>query len=885
MYHSFAVKDILRKLNSSSDGLNEQEAKQRLIKDGPNQLPEEKPAPRIIIFLRQFKGPLIFILAIAGLVTLFLKDWADTIVIFAAVMLNSLIGFFQENKTSNILKELKKIVKDKAVVLRDGKKKEINSEGLVKGDIIILTAGDKVPADCRLIESHNLKIDESILTGEWILATKQIKEIDEEAPLARRNNMAYAGCLVEGGRGKATVTATGLATEIGKISMLVADAREEKTPFQRKVLHLSGLLGLIIIGFSSAIFVLGILTGQDYLEMLLSSVAVAVAAVPEGLPAAVTVIFAFGMREILKGRGLVMELPAAEILGSTSIICTDKTGTLTEAKMQVARISAGKKELLSDGKAYSENINQNCFVFHFLTLKIAVLANAAFIENPEDDLRQWIVRGKPTEKALLVAGIQAGINKKKLLNQEPKIDELPFDSSYKFSASLHRIHESKNILYVLGSPEVLLNKAKYLVSDDGRKTLTETENEEIKHKINELAAKGERIVAAAYKEISVAVRELDLSAMNEITFVGLIALKDPLRQDAKESIYSCIKAGMQPIIVTGDHKLTTERVAQELGLQVSKKNILEGYELDQLSEEEFKGKIKDIKIYARMEPRHKIRIVRAWQDLGEVVAMTGDGVNDAPALKAANIGVALGSGTELAKQSSDLILLDNNFRAIIIAIEYGRVIMDNIRKVISFLLVGGFTEIMLISLSVIFRLPLPVLPGQILWKNLIESTPPGIALAFEAKEKDVMFRRPEKIQSPLLSRQMKSLIFIVGTLTNLILFGLFLWLMHNNFPLDLIRSMIFVGLAIDSFFFIFSCRNLKKNIWRYNPFSNMYVNLSVVFGFVMLVVALYLPVFQKLLKTVPLGLFEWAILLAFGLLNIVLVEFCKWFYIRKDGGL
>jgi len=882
MYHSLSIGEALKKLNASEDGLSGKEAERRLAEDGRNELPEKKPPSKFIIFLRQFKSPLIFILVLAGLVTLFLKDYTDAIVIFAAVGLNSLIGFFQEDKTNNILKELKKAVRSRTMVFRDGRKKEIESKDLVRGDIIILNAGDKVPADSRLTECHNLKIDEAILTGEWIPVDKQSKEIIFDAPLAERNNMAYMGCLIEEGRGKAIVAEIGLNTEIGKISLLVEEAREPETPFQKKVKRLSGLLGLFIIGFSLVIFISGILTGKDYFEMLLSSVAVAVAAVPEGLPAAVTVVFAFGMRRILKGRGLVRNLSSAEILGSTSIICTDKTGTLTEAKMQIARIFAGKKELLSDGKAYSEDISQESFAAHFLALKIAVLASTAFIENPEDDLHKWIVRGKPTEKALLLAGVQAGINKKDFLKQEPKIDELPFDSAYKFSASLHKASEAQNILYVLGSPEAIIGRSGYLELDNSQKILAEVEKEEIKHKVNELTVKGERVLATAYKKITNFTGDLGLASANELVFTGLIALKDSLRAEAKELISSCLKAGMKPIIVTGDHKLTAKRVAEELDLYAEEQNILEGRDLDGLNEEDFRKIIKNIKIYARVEPRHKIRIVRAWQEMGEIVAMTGDGVNDAPALKEANIGVALNSGTELAKESSDLILLDNSFKTIIVAVENGRVIMDNIRKIITFLLVGGFTEILLISLSVAFQLPLPVLPGQILWKNLIESTPPGMALAFEKKEKEVMLRQPEKIQARLLNDQMRFLIFVVGIITNFILFGLFLWLLKNDFSLDLIRSMIFVGLAIDSFFFIFSCRNLRKNIWHYNPFSNIYVDLSVIFGLLMIVGALYFPIFQKLLKTVPLGFFEWGILLAFGLLNLVLVELGKWIYIRKQ---
>jgi len=881
MYHSLPIDEVLRKMNTDLGGLKEEEVAKRLAEDGPNNLPEKKQLSKAAIFLRQLKSPLILILIAAGLATIILRDWADAIVIFLAVGLNSLIGFFQENKTNNILRELKKAVENKAIILRNGAKKEIISAGLVKGDIVILNAGERVPADIRLTETHSLKIDESPLTGEWIAAEKKAEEISLDAPLAETINMAYMGCLVEEGRGRGVVTATGIATEIGKISLLAGETREPETPFQKKIARLSWYLGLIILAFSCVFFILGALTGKSYLEMLLISVAAAVAAVPEGLPAAVTVIFAFGMSRILKAKGLVRDLSSAEILGSTSVICTDKTGTLTEARMQVARIFAGKKELLSDGRSYSEDISQEIFESHFLAVKIAVLASTAFIENPDEDLKEWVVRGKPTERALLLAGIQAGINKQELSNQEPKIDEIPFDSSYKFSASLHKAPGGRKNIYVLGSPEEILSRSARLQMDGHTKELTEEERKEIIHKINETTGKGERVLASAYKKVPAETDDLDFPMLSELVFSGLIAFKDPLRKDAKAAISSCIKAGMRPVIVTGDHKLTAKRVAEELGLPLDKEEMLDGGDLDNLDDNELEKIIRKIKIYARVEPRHKIRIVKAWQDLGEIVAMTGDGVNDAPALKAANIGIALNSGTELAKEASDLTLLDNGFHSIVSAVEQGRIIMDNVRKVITFLLIGGFTEITLIGLSTVFFLPLPILPSQILWKNLLESTPAGMALAFEPKEKGVMSRRPEPFGAPLLNSQMKFLIFIVGIGSNFILFGLYLWMLKNNFSLDLIRSVMFVGLAIDSFFFIYSCRNLRKNIWQYNPFSNIYVNLAVVLGLLLVMAALYLPGLQNLLKTSPLGFFEWSILIVFGFLNLVFVEIGKFFYVRQ----
>lgn len=898
-WHNLSTEEVLEILKSLKSGLSAEEAKKRLKHYGRNKLTEEKPPSPLIIFLRQFRSPLIYILVIAGFVTFLLKDYTDSIVILGAVFLNAFIGFFQENKTSKILVELKKIVKDKAHVIRDNKEKEIDAADLVPGDVFILEAGNRVPADGRLIKSYSLKINEAALTGEWLPKDTVTNPLEEKTPLADRDNMVYMGTIIEAGKGIAVVTATGIKTEIGKIARLIKEAKEEKTPYQIKIANFSRLIALVILFACAVIFVAGALTGKGYMEMFLVSVAMAVAAIPEGLPVAVTVVFTFGMREILKRKGLVRNLLAAETLGSTSVICTDKTGTLTEAKMQVAGVFTGTKELLADGADYKEKINENGLESHITALKIATLCSDAYIENSEDEINQWIIRGRPTERALLLAGIQAGLSKYELEKQYPRHDELPFDSTYKYSASLHHLSDKEDIIYIMGAPEKILNMADFIELDGRQEEINDEKAEELKRKFENLTAKGLRVLSIGYKRIEknslylklkqkpdgktdakIHKQKLYEEDLKDLVFVGFIALKDPLRKETKEAIRLCREAGLRPIIVTGDHKLTARAIAKELGLPAEDRNTIEGAELAEISDEELKKRLTDFEIYARVEPEQKLKIIEAWQDKGAVVAMTGDGVNDAPALKKANIGLALGSGTEVAKEASDLILLDDNFATIVAAIEEGRRIIDNIRKIVTYLLSGGFTEIMLIGLAVIFQLPLPVLPGQILWKNLIESTPPSLALAFEPKEKDVMCRPPEDPKMPLLNKEMKALIFIIGIATNLILFGLFLWLLEEGFPIEEIRSIMFVGLAIDSFFVIFSCRNLKKNIWQFNPFSNFYLTATIIVAFLGLVAALYFPIFQRLLKTFPLSFFDWLILLSFGLLNLVLVEITKWWFIK-----
>ena len=642
------------------------------------------------------------------------------------------------------------------------------------------------------------------------------------------------------------------------------------------------------------IFLEGILTGGEFIEMFTVAVAVAVAAIPEGLPIAITVVLSLGMQRILKRRGLVRKLLAAETLGSTSIICTDKTGTLTEGKMQVAGIYTGTRELLSDGQKYSAEINKDGIESHILALKIATFCSEAFIENPDKPLEEWIVQGRPTDKALLVAGIQAGLNKKELEKEQPEIIDLPFNSVLKHSASLRDFSEKENILYILGAPEKVLEKSKYLEIDGKQELLSEDKIKELNKKYEALALQGQRILSTAYRKIAVSKEKapslkLFEEESHDLIFVGFIALKDPLRKEAKRAIEISHQAGLKPVIVTGDHKLTAEAVAKELGFKISEKNIITGSELDQISDEEFEKKIADFRVYARVEPRHKVRIITAWQNKGEVVAMTGDGINDAPALKKADIGIALGSGTDVAKETSDLVLLTDNFSIIVAAIEEGRAIIDNIRKVITYVLSDSFTEVILIGAAITISrvtenaLILPVTAVQILWVNLIEDGLPSIALAFEPKEKDLMERKPYGSRIPLLTKEMKVLIFIIGIMTDIILLGLFFWLIkYSGYGITHIQSMIFVGLTIGSLFYVFSCKSLRKNIWSINLFSNKFLILGWAFGMIALLGALYLKPLQKLLGTEPLlNPFDWALLLSLGLLNLILIEVAKYYFIKR----
>jgi len=844
-WHSLSFKEAAKLLKTDiRSGLSEEEVKNRRKKFGMNRLPEEKTFSALRLFLEQFKSPLIYILLIAGVITLFLKEYTDSIVIFLAVFINAVFGFFEENKAFKTLRALKKILKVKAVVLREGNKKVVFQEEIVPGDIIILNAGDKVPADGRLIETKRLKVNESILTGEWIPTSKTNKILPENTPLADRDNMVYMGTIVEDGQGKAVVTETGKNTEIGKIASLVKETREEKTPLQKRLARFSKVIGMMIGVICFFLFFGGMIRGTDPLVMFEAAVAIAVGGIPEALPVVMTVILVIGMERILKNKGLVRRLSSVETLGSATVICTDKTKTLTEGKMEIGEIKAVNKKL---------------------ALEIAVLTADAFIENPHLPVDKWVVRGSPTDRAIIIGAGELGVLKPELEKKIKIISHLPFDPSSKFLATLLE-KDGALFLYVCGAPERLLELSK------NKKPFLKT--------LDRLTEAGLRVIGTAYKKINKKGKKIEEEIKN-LNFVGFIALKDPLRKGVKEAIKICENAGVKPIIITGDHKKTAKAVAQELGMEIEDENIIEGKDLDGMTDEELMKKVKEIKIYARAEPRHKIRIVNAWQSNGEVVAMVGDGVNDAPALKKADIGVAVGSGSEVAKETSDLILLNDSFSIIVKAIEQGRVILDNLRKSIAYILADSFTSTLLIGLSIIFGWPLPILPAQILWNNFVEDTLPDIAYAFEPKERGVM-KRKVKHSKTLLTKEMKVLIFGTGLVDEILTFFLF-WFLWGYLGMDLkyVRTMVFGAICIDTAFVIYCYKSLRKNIWRMDIFSNKILILSSLVVFIVFALAVYAPPLQILLKTVPLSILDWSILILIGVVSMALIEIPKWYFISK----
>src|SRR3989344_209997 len=659
---------------------------------------------------------------------------------------------------------------------------------------------------------------------------KQEGVMDKDTPEGDRTNMVFMGTLVEEGSGKAIIVQTGVHTAIGNIVSLVKETVDRKTPLQKKLTKLSNFTGAFILSIIIIIAIIGYLKGQSFSEIFVASLALAVSAIPSGLLPAITVILVLGMNRILKQKGLVRKLVANETLGSVTVICTDKTGTLTEGKMQVSHIFASKNELFADAAGISPKEARNGIESHILALKTALFTSGAFIEN------------------------------------------LPFDSSNKYAVSIRLQSEGKRVLYITGAPEIILNKSNSIHCEKGAHLSPEKYTILI-NKLDILASKRLRIVACAYRELDKddnieKVREL----LKDLTFTGFIALKDPLRKETRQYILETKRAGIRTIIVTGDHKYTALAIAAEVGIDASKETVLEGKEIENMEESLLKERAKTVNIYARVSPGHKLKIVRALQVNNEVVAMVGDGVNDAPALKAADVGVAIGSGTDVAKEVADIVLLDDNFKTIVKAVEQGRVVFENIRKVFVYLVADDFSELFLFLAAMIFGLPLPLVAAQILWVNLIEDGLPDISLTTEQETRDVMSERPRNPKESILNKPMRKWMVVIFLVAGSAAFLSFVGFLNITGDLEKARSIIFALMSIDSLIFAFSVRSFKRPIWRKDIFSNYFLNVSFVVGITLLVCAIYLSPLQKLLMTKPLALTEWGVIILISTVEIVILE-------------
>ena len=846
-----AVDESFRILESSRDGLSDDEAQKRLKFFGTNEIKDGERFSVLKLIAVQFKSPLIFILIIAGLITVFLKDWLDAGVIFAAVLVNAGLGFYQENKAENVLELLKSYVKTQARVRRSGRELIIDAAHLAPGDVIRITQGDKIPVDGRIIFDSNFNVDEAVLTGESIPVEKKKEPVQISAGVADRDSMVFGSTLAVAGFADVLVTATGMNTEFGKITALLEKKDESKTPLQVAIGRFSFWAGVFLLVLTILLFGFGIYLNYDPLQMFLISVAVAVSAVPEGLPIALTVIMAVGVEQLAKRNGVVRKLLAAETLGSTTLILTDKTGTLTQAKMELTGLIPYKDS--SPEKARD-------------LLSEALTTVDVVIENPEDKPEQWRMFGNIMEMALVEGAAKKGILLKDVAKEIPIVDRLSFSSDRKFAASVHH-HNSSNKMLLLGAPDILVRFT----------NLSEPDKAEVLQEIDERAFSGERVLGVISMEPAPDYESLRKHEFKNFNFDGLISFRDPLRQGVFESMEKINNAGVKTIIVTGDHQGTAEAVARELGLIDGRGAVLTGEDLSHLSKEEFLARADEISVYARVTPEQKVKIANLYKEKGHIVAMTGDGINDAPALDAANIGVALGSGTDVTKSAADLVILDNNYETIVTAIVEGRRILDNIRKVIIYLLSNSFDELFLIGGAMVTGLALPLSAIQILFVNFFSDSFPAVAFAFE-KGVDETGRHPRRLSKNLFDSQMKFLLLGIGVLTSALLFFIYWFLIRAGFNPDIVRTFIFASFATYTLLVSFSLRSLNKNIFRYNPFSNQYLLVGASIGIGLTLAAVYWPVLQKLLGTVSLPL-PWAIGVGLvGVFNVFAVELGKWVY-------
>lgn len=854
-FWALSVPDVIALLETHTEnGLSREEAERRLGVFGPNIIEKPRQSPTLSILLNQFKSPLILILIFAAAATLFISHYRDAVFILSAVIVNAALGFYQEYKAEKALSELKTYLKQRARVIRDGAEFEIDAANLVLGDIVRLTQGDRVPADGRFVFANDTQIDEAILTGESLPVAKSTETSEKEVGLGDQRSMAFAGTLVTQGVGTIVICRTDFSTELGKIAALVAESKREETPLQTAIRHFSLRTGLVLGALTLVIFVIGIALGYPLSEMFLTSVAIAVAAVPEGLPVAMTVILAIGVERMAKRKGVIRKLLAAEALGSTTVILTDKTGTLTMAKMELSKIVP------------TPGIDPKTL------LELALINTNVLIENKTDPIEEWRMTGRVLETALVRSAALRGSFTEEIKSGVSIVNSLPFNAVNKFSAVLTHTR-GKHTLSFFGAPDILILHS----------NLNELDKKEALAKIHSLASEGELVVGVATKEIE-SVKDFTFSKdlkFSHLTFEGLITLRDPIRPNVKEAIRLVEQAGIKTVIISGDHRGTAVAVARQVGIRVEENNVLDALELRELSDEELKKRLPLIRVISRVSPMDKMRIAKMFQKMGEVVAMTGDGVNDAPSIKQADIGIAMGSGTEVAREVADLVLLDDNFETITAAIEEGRQIMHNIRKVLVYLLSSVADELLLIGGALVFGLALPLNALQILWVNFFLDSFPAVAFAFE-KNIDGMTGRPHSLKNGLFNPAMKFLILFIGLSAGSLLFALYWLLLRVGFDEEIVRTFIFASLGTHTLFSTFAFRSLGKSIFSYRVFSNRYLVGGTSIGIVLMGAAIYLPPLQSLFNTVALPPIWLFCVLLVGLLNVAGIEFGKWIFRRQE---
>ena len=894
-WHHLPQDEVATVLESDgTNGLNTFEVTHRQAHFGPNRLTQKKGKNPLVVFLQQFHQPLVYILLAAAAITFALQEWVDSGVIFGVVLINATIGYVQESRALKAIEALACTMEGTATVMREGDKQTIPAIELVPGDMVLLQSGDKVPADLRLLRCRELQIDESALTGESVPVQKQPQRLTQETLLADRSNIAYSSTLVTYGTGGGIVVATADGTEIGQINALIASADVLATPLTRKITHFSGILLWVILGLASLTLLAGWFRGEPLLDTFMAAVALAVAAIPEGLPAAMTIMLAIGVNKMARRNAIIRKMPAVETLGSTTVICSDKTGTLTQNQMTVQQVCAGGKYYVFSGVGYAplgevhldkSRIDPAAHPALVECLKAGLLCNdSRLIDND----RQWGIEGDPTEVALITAAAKAGLHHEALEQDFPRVDTLPFESQHQYMATLHHGGaEAAAIIYLKGSVESVLARCCDAYGSDSKSEALD--QAVINREVEEMAGSGLRVLAFARKVLAVPGQSVSHADVADgLTFVGLQAMIDPPREEAITAIKACQKAGIQVKMITGDHLSTATAIASQIGLDSAAENdrdnfAINGHRLAQLADYELVDVAQHAVVFARVSPEQKLRLVEALQAKGHVVAMTGDGVNDAPALKQADIGVAMGvGGTEVAKEAADMVLTDDNFSTIEAAVEEGRAVFDNLVKFITWTLPTNIGEGLVILIAAFAGLALPVTPVQILWINMTTAVLLGLMLAFEGKEPGIMERPPRRPETPVLTRVLSFRIGLVGLMLLLGAFGLFeLALLHGQ-SIETARTVAVNMFVFGELFYLFNCRSLRYSMFRLGVFSNRWLILGVVAMILLQVLFTYSSAMNHLFGSAPLGIAEWAWILTGSLVIYTVVGTEKWLRLRAD---
>lgn len=887
------IKNVAQSLATDlSQGLSSKEAVFRLEEYGPNQLKEKRGCSPLSIFFRQFQDFMVWVLISAALVSGFLKEWIDTLAIVTIVILNAILGFIQEYRAEKTLSALKKLSSPTSRVIRDSQPIIIPSAELVTGDLIELESGDRIPADSRLVSlTANFATQEASLTGESTPVSKTTLSLEEkEVELAERANMVYMGTSVVCGKARALVIATAMETELGKIAGMIQEIEEEFTPLQKKLEEFGKWIVYLCFVLVGLVFLLGILRGGKILDMFLTAVSLAVAAIPEGLPAVVTIALALGVQRMVKRHVLIRKLPSVETLGCATVICSDKTGTLTRNEMTVQAVFTNRTLFKVTGVGYEPKgeflfqekpINPKNHPDLNKTLLCGALCNGARLVKNNSGFK---IIGDPTEGAILTAAAKVDIWKDRLEESFPFVEEIPFDAERK-KMTIVRSDKEKLVAFVKGAPDILLNDCTYLEEKGISRKLVGEDKEEILRINMDLANQAMRVLAVAYRVLDTMPDKYEAKLIeNELTFVGLLAMIDPAREEVKEAIKKCKTAGIKSVMITGDHKNTAVAIARQLEFFKEGSQALTGEELDRLSSDELYKQVERVSVYARVSPEHKLRIVRAWRKRGEIVAMTGDGVNDAPAVKEADIGVAMGlTGTDVTKEVSAMIITDDNFASIVAAVEEGRGIYENIKKTVHYLLSCNLGELLVMFVSSLLGMPVPLLPIHILWVNLVTDGLPALALGVDPVDPDIMQRPPRQPHEPVVTKQKAFLMLGQGAfiaICSLLAFSVVLFMEKKS--LGCARTTAFMVLACSQLFHSYNCRHMRESLFKIGVFTNKKLILATLISLILQIATVYFPFLQRIFKTEPLSRFDWFLVLALSSFPLWATEIVK--CINKKNG-